>query len=431
MIDRYTLPQMGRIWEPKRKFETWLEIEIAACEAWAKLGKIPKKDLKLIKEKAAFDIEGIDEVENISKHDVIAFLTNVAGYVGPSSRFIHMGLTSSDILDTSLALLLREASDIIISDIERLMVALKKRAHEFKDTIMIGRTHGMHSEPITFGLKLCVWYDEMRRNLERMKAAKETISVGKISGAVGTFAGLDPRVEEIVMKKLGLKPAPASTQIVQRDRHAQYFTTLAVIASSVEKFAVEIRHLQRTEVAEAMEYFSPGQKGSSAMPHKRNPVLSENIAGLARIVRANSVAALENVPLWHERDISHSSTERVIAPDSTILTNFILTRFLGVIEKLVVDKDRMKKNMDSTGGLVFSQRLMLTLVEKGITREDAYTIVQGLARRAWDGEKNFIDLVKVDSKIKEYLKPKEVEAVFDPKYFVRHTDFIFKRVFSP
>jgi adenylosuccinate lyase len=431
MIDRYTLPQMGRIWEPKRKFETWLDIEVAACEAWAKLGKIPKKDLKTIKEKAAFDIEGIDEIEKIAKHDVIAFLTNVAGYVGPPSRFIHMGLTSSDILDTSLALLLREASDIIISDIERLMDALKKRAYEFKDTLMIGRTHGMHSEPITFGLKLCVWYDEMRRNLERMKAAKEIISTGKISGAVGTFAGLDPRVEEIVMKKLGLKPAPASTQIVQRDRHAQYFTTLAVIASSVEKFAVEIRHLQRTEVAEAMEFFSPGQKGSSAMPHKRNPVLSENITGLSRIIRANSLAALENVPLWHERDISHSSPERVIAPDSTILANFILTRFLGVIEKLVVDKERMKKNMDSTGGLVFSQRLMLTLVEKGITREESYAIVQGLAREAWDGDKNFIDLVKVDPKIKEYFKAKDVEAVFDPKYFVRHTDFIFKRVFSP
>jgi len=422
---------MGRIWEPKRKFETWLDIEVAACEAWAKLGKIPKKDLKTIKEKAAFDIEGIDEIEKIAKHDVIAFLTNVAGYVGPPSRFIHMGLTSSDILDTSLALLLREASDIIISDIERLMDALKKRAYELKDTLMIGRTHGMHSEPITFGLKLCVWYDEMRRNFERMKAAREIISTGKISGAVGTFAGLDPRVEEIVMKKLGLKPAPASTQIVQRDRHAQYFTTLAVIASSVEKFAVEIRHLQRTEVAEAMEFFSPGQKGSSAMPHKRNPVLSENITGLSRIIRANSLAALENIPLWHERDISHSSTERVIAPDSTILTNFILTRFLGVIEKLVVDKERMKKNMDSTGGLVFSQRLMLTLVEKGITREEAYAIVQGLAREAWDGDKNFIDLVNRDPKIKEYFKAKEVEAVFDPKYFVRHTDFIFKRVFSP
>jgi adenylosuccinate lyase len=430
MIARYTRPEMGKIWEPKRKFQTWLEIEIAACEAWAKLGKIPKKDIKIIKEKATFDITGIDEIEKIAKHDVIAFLTNVAGYVGPPARFIHMGLTSSDILDTSLAMLLKEASDLIIKGIEEFLSVLKKRAFEFKDTVMIGRTHGMHSEPITFGHKLAVWYDEMKRNLARMKAATEAVSVGKMSGAVGTFANLEPKVEEMVMKKLGLSPAPASTQIVQRDRHAHYFTTLAVIASSIEKIATEIRHLQRTEVMEAMEYFSPGQKGSSAMPHKRNPVLTENISGLARIVRANALASLENVSLWHERDISHSSTERVIAPDSTILVDFILMRITKVIEMLVVDTVRMKENLEHTGGLIYSQRLMLVLVEKGLTRDEAYLLVQGIAKKAWEGKKKFTALVKQDARIKKYLSEKEIEAVFDPNHFVRHVDYIFKRVFS-
>ncbi len=430
MIERYTRPEMGVIWEPKRKFETWLQIEIAACEAHAEMGKIPAEDLNAIKEKAKFDIEGIDKIEEVTKHDVIAFLTNVAEYVGPSSRFIHMGLTSSDILDTSLALLLKEASDILIGDIDRLLDVLKRRAFEFKETVTIGRSHGIHAEPMSFGHKLAVWYDEMRRNRERMIDARETVSCGKLSGVVGTFANIEPELEERVMEKLGLTPAPASTQVVQRDRHAQFFTTLGVIASSVEKFAIEIRHLQRTEVLEAMEYFSPGQKGSSAMPHKRNPILTENVTGLARLVRSNSLAAMENVPLWHERDISHSSVERVIAPDSTILLDFMLARITGVIDKLVVFPDRMRENLESTGGLVYSQRLLLKLVESGMTREEAYEVVQGLARRAWDGEGRFIDLVNVDKKITEHLKPKDLDDVFDPGFYLRHTDFIFKRVFS-
>ena len=341
-----------------------------------------------------------------------------------------MGLTSSDILDTSLALLLKEASDLIIDGLEELLEVIKRRAYEFKDTIMIGRSHGIHAEPITFGHKLAVWYDETRRNLIRMKEAKKNISFGKLSGAVGTFANLDPRLEELVMKRLRLKPAPASTQIIQRDRHAQFFTTMAIIASSIEKFAIEIRHLQRTEVMEAREYFSPGQKGSSAMPHKMNPILSENLSGLARIVRANGVAALENIPLWHERDISHSSVERVIAPDSTILTDFMINRATNLIDKLVVYPEQMIKNLETTGGLIYSQRLMLTLVGKGLTREEAYAIVQGIAKDAWGGEDRFIDLVKGDEKIREYLDSDEIAGVFDPGYFVRYTEYIFNRVFS-
>ncbi len=430
MIERYTRPEMGGIWDPKRRYQTWLAIEIAACEAWHELGKIPDGDMQVIKDKASFDVSRIDEIEQTTKHDVIAFLTNVAEYVGPSSRFIHMGMTSSDILDTSLALLLVEAADLIIADIEKLQAVLKRRAFEFKKTIMIGRTHGIHAEPITFGHKLAVWYEEMKRNRARMIQARETIAVGKVSGAVGTFANLDPRVEEIVMKKLGLTPEPAATQVVQRDRHAHYFTTLAVIASSIEKFGVEIRHLQRSEVAEAQEYFSPGQKGSSAMPHKRNPVLSENIDGLARLVRANAVAALENVALWHERDISHSSVERVIAPDSTILLDFILARFTNLMDKLVVYPARMAKNLEITGGLIYSQRLMLALVDAGMTREDAYASVQDLARKAWEGGGAFINLVKADDRTLGRLTKKQIEEIFDPEWYVRHTDHIFKRVFS-
>jgi adenylosuccinate lyase len=430
MIERYTRSEMGEIWEPKRRFETWLAIEIAACEAWHELGKIPGEDVETIKEKARFDIPRIDEIERTTKHDVLAFLTNVAEYVGPSSRFIHMGMTSSDVLDTSLALLLVQAADLIIADIDTLLDVLKRRAWEFKDTIMIGRTHGIHAEPITFGHKLAVWYGETARNRERMAQARKVVAVGKLSGAVGTFANLDPRVEEIVMKKLGLVPEPAATQIVQRDRHAQFFSTLAVVASSVERFALEIRHLQRTEVAEAQEYFSPGQKGSSAMPHKRNPVLSENIDGLARIVRANAVAALENVALWHERDISHSSVERVIAPDSTILLDFMLVRFTNLMDKLVVYPDRMKRNVELTGGLIFSQRLMLALVDVGMSREEAYALTQDLAKKAWDGGGAFVDLAKTDDRIKAVLSGRQIEDIFDPGWYVRHTDYIFKRVFS-
>jgi len=344
-----------------------------------------------------------------------------------------MGLTSSDILDTSLALLLVDATDLIIADIDKLLVVLKRRAFEFKKTIMVGRTHGIHAEPITFGHKLAVWYGEMKRNRTRMIEAKETIAVGKISGAVGTFANLDPRVEEIVMKRLGLAPEPAATQIVQRDRHAQFFTTLAVIASSIERFALEIRHLQRTEVAEAQEYFSPGQKGSSAMPHKRNPILSENIDGLARVIRANAVAALENVALWHERDISHSSVERVIAPDSTILLDFMLARFTGLIDKLIVYPERMKRNLEAGGGLIYSQRLMTELINTtgmGASRDDIYEHVQSIAKRSLDGEGGFIDLVKRDEKVSNFLTAQKIDEIFNPEWYIRHIDFIFERVFS-
>ena len=367
MIERYTRKEMGKIWEPENRFKKWLDVEIAACEAWAELGEIPKSAVKNIKEKADFDIKRIDEIEAVVKHDVIAFLTSVSEFVGPDSRYIHKGMTSSDVLDTSLALLLKEAGDLIIKDIKSLMAVIKKRAFEHKDTVMIGRSHGIHAEPITFGLKMALWYEEMKRNLERMKRARDVISYGKISGAVGTFANIPPFVEEYVCRKLGLKPAPVSTQIIQRDRHAEYFTTLAMIASSVEKFAVEIRHLQRTEVLEVEEPFTKGQKGSSAMPHKRNPVLSENLTGLARLVRGYANAAMENIPLWHERDISHSSVERVIAPDAAILVDFMLNRFTGLIKDLNVYPENMKKNLDKMKGLIHTQRDLLSSTEKDVS----------------------------------------------------------------
>jgi adenylosuccinate lyase len=439
MIERYTRPEMGNIWEPKRRFELWLAIEIAACEAWSSLSRIPPADVDVIKSLAGYkftdsDIKEIADIEEVTKHDVISFVTFMQKKIAVSSaRFVHMGLTSSDVLDTSLALLLAQAADLIIADIDKLQVVLKRRAFEFKETIMVGRTHGIHAEPITFGHKLAVWYEEMKRNRARMTEARKIVAVGKLSGAVGTFANLDPRVEEIVMKKLELAPEPAATQIVQRDRHAQFFTALAVVASSIERFALEIRHLQRTEVAEAQEYFSAGQKGSSAMPHKRNPILSENIDGLSRIVRANAVAALENVALWHERDISHSSAERVIAPDSTILLDFILARFTNLMDKLVVYPERMKRNLEATGGLIYSQRLMTELInatEMGATRDDIYEHVQSIAKKALDGEASFTELVRQDRKIAGFLSPERIEEIFDPKWYVRHTDFIFDRVFS-
>jgi len=370
----------------ENKFRKWLQVEILACEAWARLGKIPQKALNNIKAKADFDIKRIDEIEKTVKHDVISFLTAVAEFVGPDSRYIHRGLTSSDILDTSLAILLREAADLIITDIRKLMDAIKKRAFEHKDTVMIGRSHGIHAEPITFGLKMALWYEEMRRNLARMERAREIISYGKLSGAVGTFANIPPSIEEYVCKKLGLKPAPVSTQVVQRDRHAEYFTTLAIIATSIEKIAVEIRHLQRTEVLEAEEPFTEGQKGSSAMPHKRNPVLSENLTGLARLVRGYANAAMENIPLWHERDISHSSVERVIAPDATILIDFMLARLTGLIRDLVVYPGNMKANLNKLKGLIFSQGVLLALTEKGVIRENAYQIVQRNAMKGMEGK---------------------------------------------
>jgi len=430
MIERYTYPEMGRLWDLDNKYQKWLDVEIAACEAWAELGEIPQDSLRLIKEKASFDIKRIDEIEKVVKHDVIAFLTSVAQNLGPESRFIHKGLTSSDILDTALALLMREASDIIIRDIKALMDVIKKQAFKYKDTPMIGRSHGVHAEPMTFGLKFALWYEDMKRNLVRMKRAKEIISIGKLSGAVGTFSNIPPAIEEKVCKKLGLKPEPVATQIVQRDRHAEYLTSLALIAASVEKIAVEIRHLQRSEVLEAEEPFMAGQKGSSAMPHKRNPIGCENLSGLARLVRSNAMAALEDVALWHERDISHSSVERVIIPDSSILTDYMLGRLKGILDKLHVYPKRMKANMTKSYGLYNSQRVMLGLIDKGLTREAAYDIVQRTAMKSWRTETQFKKLLLKDTEVKRYLTSKEIDTIFDLGYYLKNTDYIFERVFG-
>ena len=430
MIPRYSREEMAAIWSPENRFQKWLDIEILACEALTASGEIPEESLKNIKEKAGFDIERIDEIEKTTKHDVIAFLTSVAEKVGEDSRFIHMGLTSSDILDTSLAVLLKEASEILIKDIDKLLAVLKKRAFEHKDTLMIGRSHGIHAEPITFGLKMALWYQEMERNRERMIRGKDIISYGKISGAVGTFPFVDPSVEEYVCGKLGLKPAPISTQIVQRDRHAEYFSTLAIIASSIDKFAQEIRLLQRTEVREVEEFFSPGQKGSSAMPHKRNPVLSENLSGLARLMRSYSIASLENVPLWHERDISHSSAERVIAPDATILLDFMLNRFSGLMDKLTVYPEKMISNLNMTRGLIFSQMVLLKLIDKGTSREDAYAIVQRNAMKSWEEEAEFKQLLLKDGEVMSYLSNEDIESAFRVENFLKHVNYIFARVFG-
>ena len=430
MIPRYTRPEMGRIWTDENNFEKWLQIEILACEALAEMGEIPPEALREIKEKARFDINRIAELEKVTKHDVVAFLTAVGENVGEASRYIHFGLTSSDILDTSLALLLKEASELIVEDIHKLLSVLKEKAFTYRDTMMIGRSHGIHAEPITFGLKMALWYDEMRRNLTRMERAKEAVSYGKISGAVGTFANVPPAVEEYVCRNCGLKPARISTQIIQRDHHAEFFTTLAVIASSIEKFALEIRHLQRTEVLEAEEFFTKGQKGSSAMPHKRNPILSENLCGLARMVRANSLAALENIPLWHERDISHSSVERVIAPDSTILLDYMLYRVTNIIDNLLVYPENMLKNLERTGGLIFSERLMLELTKRKISREDAYSLVQRNAMRVWEEGKDFKQEVLKDTEITKVLGRGEIEECFDLRGHLGHVEEIFKRVFE-
>lgn len=430
MIERYSRPEMTRIWSPENRYQKWLEVELYACEAHAELGNIPKDALERITSKARFDLPRIDEIEKVVKHDVIAFLTSVADYIGDDSRFVHMGLTSSDVLDTSFAMLLQEASDLIITDIKRLMEVIKKRAMEHKDTPMMGRSHGIHAEPVTFGLKMALWYDEMKRNLRRMESARETVSYGKISGAVGTFANIDPKVEEYVCAKAGLKPAPCSTQIIQRDRHAEFFSTLAIIASSIEKFAVEIRHLQRTEVLEAEEFFSKGQKGSSAMPHKRNPVLSENLAGLARLMRGYSVSAMENIPLWHERDISHSSVERIIGPDATILMDFMLTRSIGLIENLVVYPENMMKNLNLMRGLIFSQRVLLSLAEKGSSRENAYSLVQRNAMKVWEEGKDFQAELLNDADVRSYLSEAEIKEAFDLSYHLKHVDTIFSRVFG-
>jgi len=430
MIPRYSREKMAMIWSPEHRYQKWLSIEILACEAMSKLGIVPESSLTIIKEKAGFDVKRIDEIEMTTKHDVIAFLTSVAEKVGPDGRFLHMGLTSSDILDTSLACLLQEAADILLADLDELLKVLKRRAHDHKDTIMIGRSHGIHAEPITFGLKLANWYGEMQRNRERLKRARAAVSVGKIAGAVGTFSFVDPFVEEYVCVRLGLQPAPVSSQIVQRDRHAEYFTVLAIIASSLDKFAQEIRLLQRTEVREVEEYFSPGQKGSSAMPHKRNPVLSENLSGLARLMRSYALAALENVPLWHERDISHSSVERVIAPDATILLDFMLGRFTRMVKKLVIYPERMQANIQMTHGVIYSQMVLLELIAKGMTREDAYALVQRQAMRAWEEGKDFLTLLKKDKKVREFLDDVQLAELFRTENFLGQVDLIFRRVFE-
>jgi len=429
LIPRYTRPEMAKIWEQENKFQKWLEIEIAVCEAWTRLREIPKKSLEIIKKKAKFDIKRIDEIEKTIKHDVIAFLTSVAESVGPHSRYIHKGLTSSDILDTSLALLMREASDIIIDDIKDLMDVLKANAYKYKNTPQMGRTHGVHAEPITFGLKFALWYDEMNRNLQRIKTAKETISYGKLSGAVGTFSSIPPFIERYVCKRLGLKPAPISTQIIQRDRHAEYINTLALIAGSIEKITLEIRHLQRTEVLEVEEPFEKGQKGSSAMPHKRNPVGCENLCGLARVVRSNAIAGMENITLWHERDITHSSVERIIIPDSTILIDYMLVRLTKILEGLYVYPQKMQENINRSYGLYNSQRVLLKLIKKGLSREDAYQLVQRNAMQSCEERKDFKELLKKDKEIKRYLSASEIEKLFDLSYYLKNVNYIFRKVF--
>ena len=430
MIPRYSRPEMAKIWEPENKFQKWLDVEIAACEAWAELGEIPKKSLAVIKKKAKFSIKRIDKIEETVKHDVIAFLTSVAENVGPDSRFIHKGLTSSDIGDTALALLMREAADIIINDIKELMKVLKANARKYKATLQMGRSHGIHAEPTTFGLTFALWYEEMKRNLVRMETARDTINYGQLSGPVGTFSSLPTSIEKYVCKKLKLKADPIVTQVIQRDRHAEYMNTLALIAGAIEKMAVEMRHLQRTEVLEAEEPFAKGQKGSSAMPHKRNPIGSENLSGLARIVRSNSIAAMENMPLWHERDISHSSVERVIIPDSTILINYMLVRLTGILKGIQVYPERMKENIDRSYGLYCSQRILLILTEKGMSREDSYRVVQTQAMKSWKQRVPFKDLLKEDEVVAKYLTAKEIDKLFDMKFYTRNVDYIFKRVFK-
>ena len=430
MIPRYSRPEMTRIWEPETRFRIWLRIETYAAEAMAELGLIPKHAADAVRKRGGFDIARIDEIEREVKHDVIAFLTSVAEHVGPEARFLHAGLTSSDVLDTCFNVQLVEASDVLIADIDALLAALKARAFEHKDTLTIGRSHGVHAEPTTFGLKLAVAYAEFARARERLVRAREEVATCAISGAVGTFAHVDPRVEAFVANKLGLKVEPISTQVVPRDRHAAYFATLAVVASSVERLATEIRHLQRTEVLEAEEYFSQGQKGSSAMPHKRNPVLSENLTGLARVVRAYVMPALEDVALWHERDISHSSVERVIGPDATIALDFALSRLTGIVKDLVVYPERMRLNLDRLGGLIHSQRVLLALTEAGVPREEAYRIVQRNAMRVWEDGADFLEALLADKDVTKVLSPETIRAQFDLGYHLKHVDTIFARVFG-
>ena len=430
MIPRYSLPEMSSIWEPENKFKIWLKVEILACEALAKKGEIPKSALKDIQTKSQFNVDRIDEIEREVKHDVIAFLTCVAEHVGESARYMHMGMTSSDVLDTALALQMKQSATLILKELSAFKVVLERQAKKYKLTPTIGRSHGIHAEPLTFGLKIANWYEEVKRNINRLKRARQTIAYGQISGAVGTFACIDPDVEEYVCAKLGLKPAPVSSQVIQRDRHAEFFSALAIIAGTIDKIATEIRHLQRTEVLEAEEFFSKGQKGSSAMPHKRNPIISEQMSGLARVVRANAFAAMENIPLWHERDISHSSVERVIGPDSTILIHYMLRKMTKMMDGLVVYPDNMMRNLEKTGGLIYSQSVLLALVRKGITREEAYKLVQKNAMQSWEKGKDFLMLLKKDKEISKLLSVTEIDKTFKLTTQYKNIDRIFKRVFK-
>ncbi|WP_338752947.1 adenylosuccinate lyase [Bacillus sp. FJAT-52991] len=428
MIERYTRPEMGAIWTEENRFKAWLEVEILACEAWAELGDIPKEDVQKIRENASFDIERIQEIEAETRHDVVAFTRAVSETLGEERKWVHYGLTSTDVVDTALSYLLKQANDILRKDLEKFVEILRNKAQEHKHTVMMGRTHGVHAEPTTFGLKLALWYEEMKRNLERFNQAAEGVEYGKISGAVGTYANINPFVEEYVCKKLGTKPAPISTQTLQRDRHAHYMGTIALIATSIEKFAVEIRGLQKSETREVEEFFAKGQKGSSAMPHKRNPIGSENMTGLARVIRGHMLTAYENVPLWHERDISHSSAERIILPDATIALNYMLNRFGNIVKNLTVFPENMKRNMDRTLGLIYSQRVLLALIDKGMVREEAYDTVQPKAMEAWEMQVPFRSLVEADEKIASKLSQEEIADCFDYNYHLKHVDTIFTRL---
>lgn len=439
MIKRYTMPEMGRIWSKQNKLRNWLKVEIAVAEAWAEIGKFPMKAVNVIKartsdflsEKEDFDIKRIDEIESVTNHDVIAFLTYIREVVGEEARYLHFGMTSSDMLDTAFALQIKQTGEILLNDVRNLMEAIKQRAFEHKMTLMVGRTHGIHAEPITFGFKLAIWYDEMRRNYERLQSALNRVCVGKISGAVGTFANIDPRVEEIACRKLGISHTKASNQVVQRDRHAEFVASMAITATSIEKFATEIRHLQRTEVREVEEPFKKGQKGSSAMPHKRNPIVSERLCGLARVVRSASMIAMENIPLWHERDISHSSTERTAFPDACILLDYMLQKFTYLTKNLRVYPKNMIKNLHLLKGLIFSQRVMLELMEKGnLTREEAYKIVQEDAMKVWETDEDFKEILLKDRRVTEILNKADLDRIFDFSYYVKNIGFIFKRVFG-
>lgn len=430
MIERYTRERMARVWTDRNKYQKWLDIEVLICEAYTQLNVIPAEDMKNIKEKARFDVARVLEIEERTRHDVVAFIENVAEYVGPSSKYVHMGVTSSDILDTAFACQLVEAADILIEDIAALMEVLKEKAYAAKDMPAIGRTHGIHAEPVTFGLKITHFYDEMRRNLERMKAARERIRCGKISGAVGTYAHVPPFVEEYACEKLGLKVTPISSQIIPRDNYAEFFTTLAIVGSTIEKMSMEVRNLQRTEVGEAEEFFRKGQTGSSAMPHKRNPIASENLCGMARLLHGYAMSSLENIPLWHERDISHSSVERVIAPDATIALDYSLERVKNVFKNLIVYPEKMQKNLDITKGLYHSEAILIALIKKGLTRQDAYKLTQSVAMRCYEGGLDFVTELKKDAPLKQYLSEKEIEETCTNEHYFRHVDTIFKRVYG-